>query len=240
VSTLLNTLVTIPRVLSSVRPPELGRMEQEYERRVERDLQRDRPKLLSALEEFANMRSDTDGWAHFRRRWPNFFPETEYDNVAGNSRPSIADYPYWLGQIWTSGETEPCLPILLGIDPNPVQTEGTPEEAWFSGLRSISPQRFHADWEYGIFRYQGGCDFQRALYLLFRESWRARICEKCGAKFIARRAAQRYCTRECSQDMQRELKRKWWAEQGKTWRRKRKSSKSTRGKEDQHGTRKTR
>lgn len=223
-----------------MRLPEDGRMMHKYERMVERDLRRDRPKLFRALEEFANMRPDAQGWVHFRKRWPNFFLESEYDRVATGSRPSIFDYPYWLNQIWAGGETEPCLPILLGIDPNLVLTEGSPEDAWFSGLRSIPPRRFHTDWESGVFRYEGGCDFQRALYLLFRESWRARFCEKCNTKFIARRAAQKYCSTECVGSMQRELKRKWWAEHGESWRHKRNLSKSKRKGRGKNVTRKTR
>jgi hypothetical protein len=221
-----------------MRPPELRRMFQQYDRMVESDLRKDRLKLFRGLEEFANIRPDKEGWAHFRKRWPDFFPSHQYDAVAENSTRSIFGYPLWLNQIWAGGETEPALHILLGIDPNPEKTEGTPEEAWFSHLVSI-PAQFYADWQDGIFRYQGGCDFQRALYLLFRESWRARFCEKCNMKFIARRAAQKYCTTDCSEKMQRELKLKWWTNHGETWRKKRKRSKlKKRG--GKNGARKTR
>jgi hypothetical protein len=95
------------------------------------------------------------------------------------------------------------------------------------------------DWDEGVFRYQGACDFQRALYLLFRESWRARICEKCRTKFIARRPAQKYHSTDCSESVQRELKQKWWARHGETWRKQRKESKRKR-RGGQNGARKTR
>src|SRR5450432_991459 len=175
--------------LSSVQSPELRRTTRQYERKLERQLRRDRPKLFSALEQFANIRPDNEGWRHFRKRWPNFFPESEFDKAMKASKPSIFDYPYWLDQVWRGGEIVPCLGILLGIEPTPERQEvGTPEESWLYGLISVPPKVFIADWDEGVFRYQGGCDFQRALYLLFRESWRARLCEKCDAKFIARRA----------------------------------------------------
>ena len=222
-----------------MQPPEARKVMRQYERRIMRDLRKDRPKLFQALGEFANIRSDAEGWAHFRQRWPNFFPSHDYDSVADGSKRSILGYPYWVGQVWAGGELgEMALPILLGIDPNPEQTEGTPEEAWVSDLVSI-PAQFYIDWDEGVFRYQGGCDFQRALYLLFLDSWRARVCEKCNAKFIAARAAQKFCSTDCSAAMQREFRRRWWAKHGTAWRQKRKESKLKKrgGKNVTHKTR---
>jgi len=205
-----------------MQSPELRKMSQQYERRIMRALRKDRPKLFRALAEFANIRSDAEGWAHFRKRWPNFFPEWEYDKVAQGGKLSVRSYPYWLDQIWKGGETEPYLRILLGIESAP--TEGTPEDAWISDLATIGA-KFYADWNEGHFWYEGNCDFQRALYLLFLDSWRARVCDKCGTKFIAARAAQKFCSTDCSEAMQREFRRRWWAEHGKAWRQKRKESK---------------
>jgi hypothetical protein len=220
-----------------MQPPEVRRMFQKYDRKLERGLQRDKRDLFKALEEFANIRSDKEGWAHFRKRWPKFFPEQEYGRVAEGSKPSIADYPYCLDQLWI-GENS-LLRLLFGIDTAPYQVDELwPEDMWTAGLAPI-PAQFDVDWEEGLFRYHGACDFQRALYLLFRESWRARICEKCGTKFIARRAAQKYHSTDCSESVQRELKQKWWAEHGETWRRQRRRSKPKR-KGGQNGTRKAR
>jgi hypothetical protein len=193
-------------------------MFRKYERKLERDLQRDKWTLFEALQGFANIRPDTEGWAHFRRLWPNFFPMEVYDRAEHDLKPSVRDYPYWLDQIWSGGETEPHLRILMGLDTAPDQ--GTPEDARIADLSTI-PVEFSVDWDEGSFRYHGVCDFQRALYLLFRESWRARVCEKCSAKFIGRRAAQKYCTTDCSEAVQRELKQEWWAENGEEWRKQR-------------------
>jgi hypothetical protein len=208
-----------------MQPPEVRKVMGQYERRIMRDLRRDRRKLFRALEEFAKIRSDAKGWAHFRKRWPNFFPSHYYDTATDGSKQTLLGYPYWLNQVWLNGELgKMALPVLLGIDGNPERTEGTPEEAWLSDLVSI-PGGFYVDWDEGIFRYRGGCDFQRALYLLFLDSWRARFCEKCNTKFIAKRAAQKFCTTDCSAAMQREFRRRWWAEHGAAWRQKRKESK---------------
>ena len=210
-----------------MRPPETRKMFQRYERRILRDLRRDRPRLFRALAEFANIRGDAKSWTQFTRRWPDFFPESEYSRVAKGEKPSILEYPLWLNQIWIGGESEPYLPILLGIQYalEPAE-EGTPEDSWIVGLATI-PAHFYVDWEEGVFRYEGGCDFQRALYLLFLDSWRARVCKKCDAKFIAARAAQKFCSTDCSEAMQREFRRRWWAKHGEAWRRKRRKKGKT-------------
>jgi hypothetical protein len=202
-----------------VQPPEMRQMYRRYERKLERDLKKARPRLFQALQDFANIRADTEAWVHFKKRWPDFFPDEEYRKVIqGLDEPSIRAYPYWLNQIWFGGDSNPQLKILLGIEDAPLsKDDGTPEESWLVGLAEI-PAQMEADWDEGVFRYRGACDFQRALYLLFQESWRARICDECSAKFIARRGAQRYCSTECSGKMLRELKRKWWSEHGETWR----------------------
>jgi hypothetical protein len=202
------------------------------ERGIERDLRKERPKLFRALAECANVRPDRKAWSHFRKRWPNFFPKAEYELAEGDSR-SVRDYPRWLHDVWL-GDSAPLLQ-LLGIKAEP-KMPGDHSQALDIHL---IPAQFFADWDEGVFRYHGMCSFQRALYLLFQESWRARVCEKCDAKFIARRVAQRYCTTDCSDDIQRELKRRWWAEHGETWRRKRKVVKSKK-KGGTNVTRKTR
>jgi hypothetical protein len=217
-----------------MQPPEVRREFQKYERKLDRELRRDKRKLFEALEEFANIRPEE--WSYFRKRRPAFFPEEEYDRVAKGLKPSIADYPFCLDRLWIG--TDSPLAIMLGIDATPLVEELLPEDMWLAGVASIQAQ-FDVDWEEGVFRYRGVCDFQRALYLLFRESWRARLCDRCDAKFIARRAAQKYCTTDCSELMQRELKRKWWAAHGEAWRTQRRNLQRKR-KGGSHGTKKAR
>jgi hypothetical protein len=204
-----------------------------FNRSIEHGLRKDRPRLFEALGEFVNIRSDKEAWSHFRNLWPRFFPQTEYEKAEKGLPESVRDYPSWLRQVW-DGYTASLLP-LLGVK---TETPFREEQEQVSGIHRL-PAQFFPDWDEGIFLYQSGCDFQRSLYLLFRESWRARTCEKCGNKFIARRVAQKYCTTDCSESVQRELKLKWWSEYGETWRQKRKASRS-KGKEDKRGTRKTR
>lgn len=153
-------------------------------------------------------------------------------------RTMRASYQYeCLDRLWIG--TDSPVKFMLGIDTGPYCVdELLPEDMWLAGLASI-PAEFDVDWNEGVFRYRGACHFQRALYLLFLESWKARACEKCSTKFIARRAAQKYCSTECSKSMQRELKQKWWAEHGDEWRRQRKEFKRKR-RSGHNGTRKAR
>ena len=200
----------------------LRQLYRKFARDLERDLQKNRRRLLSALEDFANIRPDRKAWAHFRRRWPKFFPASEFDRAEMGLADSVRSYPEWLDSIWRGYESGAPLLALLGLS---VEAWKAVDEVPRAAQIHRIPAQFFADWDGGIFQYRGMCNFQRALSLLFRESWRARVCEKCGYKFVARRVAQRYCTEECSQSMQRELKRKWWSEHGEKWRKQRIKSK---------------
>jgi hypothetical protein len=76
----------------------------------------------------------------------------------------------------------------------------------------------YACWPEGNFRLMPQSDFQRAFYLLFAQSWRARVCLRCKALFVARRPKQLFCGTTCSAGSRLASKRKWWAEHGKHWR----------------------
>jgi hypothetical protein len=108
--------------------------------------------------------------------------------------------------------------MLLGMEhpPRPNEVDNH-EDAYLSRIAFIRAHWF-VDWDNGELIYLGGCDFQKALYLLSRESWRAKVCAKCKSRFIAKRAPERYCSTDCSELVQHELKRAWWAKNGKRWR----------------------
>jgi hypothetical protein len=211
----------------------LRELHRRFARDIERDLIKERPRLFQALEDLANVQPGAAAWSHFRKRWPKFFPSAEYERAESDTSPSVRDYPRWLQEVWF-GEFS-SLQALLGIKAPP-QIPSYAER--ILDVRII-PATFFADWGEGVFQYRGMCGFQRALSLLFRESWRARVCERCNTKFIARRVAQKYCTTDCSDEVQKELKREWWAEHGETWRQERKALKSKK-KGGKYGTDKTR
>ncbi|MGD0920430.1 MAG: hypothetical protein ABSA70_01540 [Terriglobia bacterium] len=81
-----------------------------------------------------------------------------------------------------------------------------------------------ADWKTGSFIYSPSNDFQRAVYILFREGWRAKTCVRCSRRFIADKPVQRYCSTKCSGETKRERNLDWWNKHGKKWRKQRKAS----------------
>jgi hypothetical protein len=57
-------------------------------------------------------------------------------------------------------------------------------------------------------------DFQKAFYLLFRQSWRARVCPRCKTYFVARKPKQTLCGTACSAGSRLASNRKWWSSVG--------------------------
>lgn len=49
----------------------------------------------------------------------------------------------------------------------------------------------------GIISWEFGCQFQRAVYDLMQDRWRAMVCPNCGKYFVADKTAQKYCSPEC-------------------------------------------
>lgn len=57
--------------------------------------------------------------------------------------------------------------------------------------------RFALVWRTGRFEYVPRVVFQQILYDLWKESWRARRCPRCGSYFVADRPARLYCSSDC-------------------------------------------
>jgi hypothetical protein len=100
-------------------------------------------------------------------------------------------------------------------------------ESWNAGLEAIRDAKFsfgphyptvRAHWRCGNLSYESGNAFQNSLYALWRKRWRAKICPLCDTYFIARKAAQRYCSRFCFGEGKNERSRQWWREEGPGWR----------------------
>jgi hypothetical protein len=87
----------------------------------------------------------------------------------------------------------------------------------------ISHPVISIDWITGEFSYSPLNDFQRAVYLLFRENWRARSCSQCRRLFVAGKPAQLYCSIPCSFAARRHRDRELWKTSGAANRRARKS-----------------
>lgn len=87
-----------------------------------------------------------------------------------------------------------------------------------------------ADWRIGTFEYQPENEFQRAVYILFREGWRAKVCARCSRRFIASKPMQTYCSPECFHKAKRDRNRIWWNKDGKRLRMTAKASSPPKGK----------
>ena len=49
----------------------------------------------------------------------------------------------------------------------------------------------------GIISWEFGCQFQRTVYDLMQDRWRAMVCPVCGKYFVAHKTAQKYCSSKC-------------------------------------------
>jgi hypothetical protein len=85
---------------------------------------------------------------------------------------------------------------------------------------------FWPDWNTGIAGYRAKTDFQCAVWNLFRQSWRAKVCARCSAYFIADKPAQSYCSTECSNQAHLASAVRWWKEKGASRRAQRKEGRS--------------
>jgi hypothetical protein len=124
-----------------------------------------------------------------------------------------------LRQAWTHG-SDFAVQMLLGIHPRArfiLRGELRPEGlSWWEGpeqgleaelvegvkaLQGAYHLDLHpgvsTDWSAGRFEYHPDTQFRLAFYLLFRQSWRARQCPRCGRYFVADKPPQRYCSSRC-------------------------------------------
>ena len=70
------------------------------------------------------------------------------------------------------------------------------------------------NWGTGAFSYAPTNDFQRAIYQLFLESWRAKMCPRCSRYFIADKPGQIYCSTACSGGVKLARALEWWNREG--------------------------
>jgi hypothetical protein len=198
-----------------------------------------KPDLLEPLRELANLRDDPKDFERFVKRRPRFVPVLERD-LPGVGPIGKAQIPnkFWtlherreaLRRIWR-GSSLTLSELLL---PNEPPEKLRDQEAYKDRDDETGQQtgwiwepQVNLDWQRREFIYEPRTDFQRALYGLFRQSARAKVCgnSECPAPFfIAHKPTQRYCSEACAEVFQREWKRRWWAAHGARRRRSRKRS----------------
>lgn len=81
-------------------------------------------------------------------------------------------------------------------------------------IGTIPLAHFWPDWSDGTVAYVSQLDFQRAAWLLFCESWRAKVCPKCSVYFFVQKSAQLYCSLSCSNSVHQASALRWWKEEG--------------------------
>ena len=191
----------------------------------------ERARLLKALEEFVNTGDKAGDLRRFEKRWPGFFPDLIYmaamdyaEHPARSNRAGemVHSFKRNLRALWRGGKHASTLALteMLAIEPHP-EFLYTDERPTGDVLELYSQVTISVNWKSGEFEYQSNCDFHRALYLLLRESWRARICRHCSSYFVAAKPHQRYCSTDCSEAVQSQLKLKWWRKHGNAWRKRR-------------------
>jgi len=198
----------------------------------------DRDRLFKGLERFANAGDSFDQYKGLGKGWRGFWPRELLDGL-GNSLAWADDchelflvFRTQLRYVWTplpDALKRGAVSFLLGIGGEFERLEsGQPvflpppglNEAW-DKIRKHRPSGsdmsrppIHPQWTSGNVAYLPRNEFQRALYLLFRESWRAKICAKCSTYFVASKPAQLYCGTACSGGVKRERTLKWWRDKG--------------------------
>ena len=78
----------------------------------------------------------------------------------------------------------------------------------------------------GAITWEFGCPFQRAVYDLMQDRWRAMVCPQCHKYFIADKTAQKFCSSRCWGDKKAEQMREYYHQKGKIERQRRKTKRS--------------
>lgn len=198
---------------------------------------REANQLLHALTEYANLGDTPSDVRFFRKRWPDFFPKSFYDAAERDLNDLDGHCFIWIKEalrdLWT-GRSRPeyIAPVLVGIR--------------FGGLHYIvdhqddeATTELDFNWKTGEFVFASNVKFHQAMWLLMKQTWRARVCQQCSACFVAKRQTQLYCSSDCSELAEREWKREWWRKHGDAWREKRRRVEERKKRLARHGRRTT-
>jgi hypothetical protein len=194
--------------------------------------------LYAGLEEFVNVGNLDKDFRTFADKCPTFWPFDTQEFGAGllrwiiAARPALNVFRDYLRKVWISdpeAHENAYLIVLLGLD---VRFADEPEvqfwssqrqklhEAW-AQLRRVHPEIsigirpvLNPIWGLASFSYSPVNDFQKAVYQLFMESWRAKVCSRCSRYFIAQKPAQIYCSTKCSGEIKRARSLEWWRKEG--------------------------
>jgi hypothetical protein len=181
-------------------------------------------RLFGGLEALINVGDDPGDYHHFIRAWPGFWTNDR-------SQKKFKEYRNRLRELWSGSLEEQqrlgAVAFLLGlIDSEEVKS------LWLSGPDAIfelmlgrkapsvgagvfSQCAILPLWGSVELRFLARGDLEKALWVLFRESWRAKRCGQCQRYFIADKPAQTYCSPACNGEAKKGQRLTWWNKVGK-------------------------
>lgn len=208
--------------------------------------------LYNGLEGVVNVPDSESEYLEVARKCESFWPLDTQDPEAGVIRWDAAAHSVFLAfrdylrKVWVSDRESLAsghLGLLLGLNLVFADQPEKPywsfqtislNEAW-AKLRETYPDIgvgtrpvVSPHWGTRAFSYAPINDFQRAVYQLFLESWRAKTCSRCAKYFIAGKPGQIYCSTACSGGVKQARAREWWNREGA----KRRTTRKNRQKKD--------
>jgi hypothetical protein len=205
-----------------------------------RGLDKSKGWFWKGLERFANASDSPEDYQALGKAWPTFWPLPIEDGHgrdlawSAEAQKLFNFYRDTLRRFWTRDPlvlkdglrtqmlfgTFAPLPQLLS---NPLTYSAALDTA-IAPLANTYPNlqplgvlpvaTFWPDWNSGSVLYASHTDFQRAVWSLFLESWRAKVCPQCSTYLIAEKAPQIYCSVTCSNRAHQLSSLKHWRERG--------------------------
>jgi len=188
---------------------------------------RERQRLYKGLERFVNAGDAPEDYKALSKAWSSFWPLDLQGAWSDACYRIFLVYRDTLRRVWISDPEAlrgGSLIFLLGLCG--LEITLPPPQGWqlreakdrieqaHGRAHVVSRPVVYPHWKNGVFTFIPQIDFQRAVYLLFRESWRAKVCAKCSTYFVAQKSAQLYCGVECSNAAHQGAALKWWKEKG--------------------------
>lgn len=78
----------------------------------------------------------------------------------------------------------------------------------------------------GAITWEFGCSFQRAIYDLMQDRWRAMVCPQCHKYFIADKTAQKFCSTKCTAEAKQKKSLEYYYRKGRAQRSKAKTKRT--------------
>lgn len=180
----------------------------------------------TGLQRFINTGDSLLDYCDLSKAWPTFWPVNieGHDPDSGGkgpvcfnwreeAHPLFVLYRNILRSLWARNSATSTngmfINVLFGLD-LPIEAK----KCFPKFEIKQATTSFYPEWGAGVIRFVSNTDFQRAIWLLFCEVWRAKICASCSSYFIAEKPAQTYCSVSCSTRVHQSISLKWWREKG--------------------------